>query len=67
MSKSTIGFRPTPEDEAILRKAKRPGETATDTLRRAIRLLDYNEWLQQAHRDAWRLRGENLADEPEAW
>ena len=67
MPASTIGFRPTPEDELILRQATRPGETASDTLRRAIRLLDYHEWLEQARRDALRLRDENLADEPDAW
>jgi len=67
MPTSTIGFRPTPEDEAILRQATRPGETASDTLRRAIRLLDYNEWLEQARRDAWKLRNEDLTDEPDAW
>ena len=67
MSVSTIGFRPTEHDEEILRKTTRPGETVSDTLRRAIRLLDYSEWLDEARRDAWRLRDENLGDEPEAW
>src|SRR4051794_27012563 len=46
---TSIGFRPTPEDERILREAGRPGESTTDTLRRALRLLDHDRWLQQFH------------------
>src|SRR3954447_13074838 len=34
---STVGFRPTREDERILREAARPGETKSDVLRRALR------------------------------
>lgn len=64
---STIGFRPTPEDERILREAARPGETTSDTIRRALRVLDYQRWLEQFHRDAALLRDENVNDEPEAW
>jgi len=67
MPVSTIGFRPTEYDEKILRQATRPGETVSDTLRRAVRLLDYHEWLEEARREAWLLRDENLNDEPEAW
>lgn len=67
MPVSTIGFRPTEQDERILRKATRAGETVSDTLRRAIRLLDYDEWLHQARGDALSLTNEKLNDEPEAW
>lgn len=69
---STIGFRPTAEDERILREAARPGESTSDTLRRALRLLDHGlldheRWLEQFHADAGRLRGEDLGAEPDAW
>ncbi len=64
---TSIGFRPTPDDERILREAARPGESTTQTLRRALRLLDHDRWLQQFHADAEALRDENLNDESEAW
>lgn len=62
-----IGFRPTPEDERILREAARPGESKSDTLRRALRLLDHERWLEQFHADAEKLKDEDLTTEPEAW
>lgn len=64
---NTIGFRPTEEDERILASAAGPGDTRTDVLRRALRLLDHEVWLQQFQRDAEALAGENLNDEAEAW
>jgi len=64
---TTIGFRPTPEDERILREAARPKESTSETIRRALRLLDHERWLEQFHRDAQRLRDEDLTNEPEAW
>lgn len=64
---TTIGFRPTPEDEQILKRAARPGETTSDTLRRALRLLDHESWLTQFHSDAEALVGEDLNAEPDAW
>jgi antitoxin ParD1/3/4 len=64
---TSIGFRPTPDDERILREAARPGESTTETLRRALRLLDHDRWLQQFRADAEALKDENLNDEPEAW
>lgn len=64
---SMIGFRPTAEDERILREAARPGESTSDTLRRALRLLDHERWLEQFHADAGRLKGEDLGTEPDAW
>ena len=67
MATRTIGFRPSPEDERILAAAAAAGETTTDTIRRALRLLDHERWLEQMRRDADRLRDENLADEPDAW
>jgi hypothetical protein len=64
---STIGFRPTPDDERILREAAQPGESTSDTLRRALRLLDHERWLEQFRADADALKDENLTAEPDAW
>jgi antitoxin ParD1/3/4 len=64
---ASIGFRPTPEDQRILRESARPGETTTDTLRRALRLLDHERWLEQFRADAQALKDENVNAEPEAW
>lgn len=67
MTTSTIGFRPTPEDQRILREAARPGESTSDTLRRALRLLDHERWLAQFRADAEGLKDEDLSAEPDAW
>ncbi|MFD4422212.1 hypothetical protein ACFWN7_12025 [Agromyces sp. NPDC058484] len=64
---SSIGFRPTPDDERILRESALPGETTSDTLRRALRLLDHERWLVQFRADAEPLKGEDVNTEPEAW
>jgi hypothetical protein len=64
---STIGFRPTQDDERILREAAQPGESTSDTLRRALRLLDHERWLEQFRADAVALKDENLTAEPDAW
>jgi len=64
---SSIGFRPTEDDERILREATRPGESTSDTLRRALRLLDHERWLAQFRVDAEKLKDEDVNTEPEAW
>ena len=64
---STIGFRPNADDERILKDAARPGESRTETLRRALRLLDHDRWLNQFHADAERLNDEDVNAESEAW
>lgn len=64
---ASIGFRPTAEDERILREAARPGESTSDTLRRALRLLDHERWLGQFLDDAERIKSEDVNAEPEAW
>lgn len=64
---TTIGFRPSADDERILREAALPGESTSDTLRRALRLLDHDRWLTEFHADAEKLRGEDLTAEDEAW
>ena len=55
------------EDERILREAARSGESTSDTLRRALRLLDHERWLAQFRTDAEALKDEDLGAEPEAW
>jgi antitoxin ParD1/3/4 len=64
---SPIGFRPTEDDERILRETARPGESTSDTLRRALRLLDHERWLAQFRTDADKLGDEDVNAEPEAW
>lgn len=64
---STIGFRPTDEDERIIKAAMRPDEGTTDVIRRALRLLEREVWLSQAREDSERLAGEDLNQEADAW
>jgi Arc/MetJ-type ribon-helix-helix transcriptional regulator len=64
---ATIGFRPTEEDEKIINAAMRSGESRTDVIRRALRLLADEVWLEQARAAAERLRDEDLSNEPDAW
>lgn len=64
---TTIGFRPTPDDERILREAAQEGESTSDTLRRALRLLDHERWLDQFRADTERLVDEDVNAEPDAW
>ncbi|HMQ65584.1 MAG TPA: hypothetical protein PJ992_04775 [Arachnia sp.] len=67
MTTSTIGFRPSVEDRRILDEAAASGETTTETIRRALRLLAHERWLDRARADATRLKDEDLGDEPDAW
>jgi len=55
------------DDDRILREAARPGESTSDTLRRALRLLDHERWLAQFRSDAEALKDEDVNAEPEAW
>lgn len=64
---ASIGFRPTRDDERILREAAQPGESTSDTLRRALRLLDHERWLTQFRADADALKDEDLNAEADAW
>lgn len=64
---ASIGFRPTQHDRRILREAAQPGESTSDTLRRALRLLDHERWLMQFRADAEALSNEDLGAEPDAW
>ncbi|MFD4430659.1 hypothetical protein [Nocardia sp. NPDC058497] len=66
---STIAFRATQADRELVERLSRDGETASDVLRRALRVLDREHWHAEAQADADRIIavGENLADEPDAW
>jgi Arc/MetJ-type ribon-helix-helix transcriptional regulator len=64
---STIGFRPTEEDERIIKSAMREGDSTSDVIRRALRLLEREAWLTQARADAERLADEDLSAEEDAW
>lgn len=66
MSK-TIGFRPTEDDERIIRAAMRDDERTADVIRRALKLLDREAWLTRARADAERLTDEDLTTEADAW
>lgn len=63
----TIGFRPTEEDERIIRAAIRADEHTSDVIRRALRLLEREVWLARARADAERMAGEDLSTEQDAW
>lgn len=64
---TTIGFRPTEEDERIIQAAIRPNERTSDVIRRALRLLEREVWLSRARVDAERLADEDLTSEADAW
>jgi negative regulator of replication initiation len=65
---STIGFRPTDEDQRIIDSVTLlTGESASDTLRRALRLLDREVWLRQARADMAANADEDISGEPDAW
>jgi negative regulator of replication initiation len=65
---STIGFRPTEEDQRIIDAVtQETGESASDALRRALRLLDREMWLRQARADIAANIDEDISDEPDAW
>lgn len=58
----------TEDPDAIrLHRVLQPGEGTSDTLRRALRLLDHERWLEQFHRDAAILEGEDVHAEQEPW
>ncbi|MDR3360704.1 MAG: hypothetical protein LBO20_08695 [Bifidobacteriaceae bacterium] len=60
----TIGFRPNAADRRILAES---GLSPTESIRRGLRLLEQERWLDQARADALRLNDEDLSDEPDAW
>ncbi|MHC3449711.1 hypothetical protein [Streptomyces prasinus] len=65
----SVGFRPTATDEEIIQAHKRPGETTSEVLRRALRALDREKWQEQARADMERIAasGEDLSEEPDEW
>ncbi|MGW4634293.1 hypothetical protein [Nocardia sp. NPDC004415] len=66
---STIAFRATQSDRELVERLSRDGETASDVLRRALRVLDRERWHAEAQADADRIMaaGERLDEEPDAW
>lgn len=64
---ATIGFRPTEEDLRIIEAATREGESTSEVIRRALRLLEREQWLARARGDAERLADEDLSTEDDAW
>jgi len=65
---STIGFRPTEEDQRIIDAVTQAtGESASEALRRALRLLDREMWLRQARTDMATNADEDISGEPDAW
>ncbi|MFJ9178857.1 hypothetical protein [Streptomyces sp. NPDC102360] len=64
---STIGFRPTAEDERIIKAAMHEGDSTSDVIRRGLRLLEREVWLAEARTAAERLADEDLSAEPDAW
>jgi len=60
-------FRATPEDERIIQEARREGESTSEVIRRALRLLAREVWMGKARADAERLADEDLSIEKHAW
>lgn len=60
-------FRPAEDDLRIIEASRRQGETTSDVIRRALRLLDRQEWEARAREDMRRLAGEDLSDAPDDW
>ncbi|MFF5968193.1 hypothetical protein ACFY64_31620 [Streptomyces collinus] len=65
----SVGFRPTEADNEIIRGHKRPGESTSDVLRRALRALEREQWKTDARADMERIAasGEDLSEEPDEW
>jgi len=64
---STITFRPTADDSRIIASAQAPQETVSDVIRRALRYLDQEAWLERFRTEAATITDENLSLEPETW
>jgi antitoxin ParD1/3/4 len=64
---STIAFRPTEAERRIIRECGHAGETTSDVLRRALRLLEQDAWLERFRAEAEGYKDEDLSGEPQAW
>lgn len=66
---STIAFRATAADRDLVNQLAEPGETASDVLRRALRVLERERWHEQMQGDADRIMAsdEDINAEPDAW
>lgn len=63
----TISFRPSEDDERIIDAAQDPGESRSDVIRRGLRLLEREVWVEQARKDTARLKDEDLSEEEDTW
>ena len=63
----SVGFGPTEEDLRVIEANRREDEKTSDVIRRALRLLDREAWEERARADMYRLRNEDLSDEPDEW
>jgi len=63
----TITFRPTADDTRIITGAQAPDETVSDVIRRALRYLDQEAWLERFRAEAALVAHDDLNQEPEAW
>ncbi|MEV5007285.1 hypothetical protein [Streptomyces sp. NPDC055692] len=68
-SLGSVGFRPTAADNEIIQAHRRPEESTSDVLRRALRALDREKWRGEALKDMERIAasGEDLSEEPDDW
>ncbi|ONM49239.1 hypothetical protein [Nocardia donostiensis] len=66
---TTIAFRATEADQELVRALTREGETTSDVLRRALRVLERERWhaRMQAAADRIEASGEDINAEPDAW
>ena len=64
---ATITFRPTADDARIIAEAQSSQETVSDVIRRALRHLDQEAWLERFRAEAAMVANEDLNLEPEAW
>jgi Arc/MetJ-type ribon-helix-helix transcriptional regulator len=62
-----VWFRLTDEDLRVIDVSRRPGERASDVIRRALRLLDREAWEERARADMHRLVNEDVSIEADAW
>ena len=63
----SVGFRPTQEDLRVIETSRHEGETTSDVIRRALRLLDREAWEERARVDMHQLKSEDLSSEADAW
>ncbi|MBD8079587.1 hypothetical protein [Cellulosimicrobium arenosum] len=66
-TRGSVTFRTTADDRRILDRLNSEGIAASDAVRRGLRLLEQERWLDEARAAMIANRDENLNDEPDAW